>query len=110
MRCKDYKVPTVILKGIGGKTEPLTKVGILKHVLPNKRTVKWFCYVFDTPVGHSHKLLLLGMSAIKLAKIDINFHIDESFEKRSAPLKFKDKSSRIEETKAYCRAKTYYYK
>ncbi len=44
--CKDYKVPTVILKGIGGKTEPLTKVGILKHVLPNKRTVKWLCYVF----------------------------------------------------------------
>ena len=74
--CKDYKVPTVVLKGIGGKTEPLTKVGILKHVLPNKRTVKWLCYVIDTPVGHSHKLLLLGMSAIKLSKIDINFHID----------------------------------
>ena len=48
------------------------------------------------------------MSAIKLSKIDINFHIDESLEKRSAPLKFKDKPSRIDET--YCRAETYYYK
>ncbi len=38
--CKDYNVPTVILKGIGGKTKSLTKVGILKHVLPNKSTVK----------------------------------------------------------------------
>ena len=48
------------------------------------------------------------MSAIKLSKIDINFHIDESFENRSAPLKFKDKPSRGDET--YCRAETYYYK
>ena len=45
-------------KGIGGKTEPLTKAGILKHVLPNGRIVRWLCYVFDTPVGHSKQLLL----------------------------------------------------
>jgi hypothetical protein len=48
------------------------------------------------------------MSAIKLSGVDINFHIDESFEGRSAPLKFKDKPSRIEES--FCRAETYYYK
>ncbi len=103
--CKEYNVPTVILKGIGEKTEPLTKVGILKHVLPSKRTVKWLCYVFGTPVGHSQRLLLLSMSTIKLSGIDINFHADESFEGRGAPLKFKDKPSRIDE--AYCRAETY---
>ncbi len=106
--CKDYNVPTVILKGIGGKTEPLTKVGILKHVLPNRRTVKWLCYVFDTPVGHSQQLLLLSISAIKLSDIDINYHVDESFEGRSAPLRFKGKASRTDET--YCRAETYYCK
>jgi hypothetical protein len=44
--CKEYNVPTVTLKGIGGKSEPLTKAGILKHVLKNKRVVKWLCYVF----------------------------------------------------------------
>ncbi len=38
--CKEYNVTTVILKGIGKKTEPLTKVDILKHVLPNKHIVK----------------------------------------------------------------------
>jgi hypothetical protein len=107
--CKEYNVPTVILKGIGGKTEPLTKVGILRHVLPSKRTVnKWLCYVFDTPVGHSQRLLLLSMSAIKLSGIDINFHVDESFEGRSAPLKFKDKPSSFD--RVYSRAETYYYK
>jgi hypothetical protein len=48
------------------------------------------------------------MSAIKLSGIDINFHVDESFEGKSAPLKFKDKPSLNNE--AFCRAETYYYK
>jgi hypothetical protein len=74
--CKEYRIPSVSLKGIGGKTEPLTKAGILKHVLPNGRIVRWLCYVFDIPVGHSKQLLLLSMSAIKLSNIDLNFHID----------------------------------
>ncbi len=42
-------------------------------------------------------MLLLSMSAIKLSGIDIdinNFHVDESFEGRSASLKFKDKPSK----------------
>ncbi len=59
--CKEYKIPSV-LKGIGGKTEPLTRAGILKHVLPNGRIVRWLCYVFDTSVGHSKQLLLLSIS------------------------------------------------
>ena len=106
--CKEYRVPTVTLKGIGGKTEPLTRAGILKHVLPNGRMVKWLCYVFDTPVGRSEKLLLLSMSAIKLSGIDVNYHIDQSFEGRCAPLKFKDKLRPTGET--HSRAETYYYK
>jgi hypothetical protein len=52
--CKEYRIPSVSLKGIGGKTEPLTKAGILKHVLPNGKIVRWLCYVFDIPVGHSN--------------------------------------------------------
>ncbi len=66
------------------------------------------CYVFDTPVGRSEKLLLLSMSAIKLSGIDVNYHIDQSFEGRCAPLKFKDKLRPTGET--HSRAETYYYK
>jgi hypothetical protein len=106
--CKEYRVPTVTLKGIGGTTEPLTRAGILKHVLPNGRMVKWLCYVFDTPVGRSEKLLLLSMSAIKLSGIDVNYHIDQSFEGRCAPLRFRDKFKSTGET--HSRAETYYYK
>jgi hypothetical protein len=95
--CKGCNVPTVTLKGIGCKSEPLTKAGILKHVLENNHVVKWLCYVFHTPVGHSKKLLLLGMSAIKLSAIDINYHIDESFEGRPSALQFKQgfKNSKV---------------
>ena len=106
--CKEYRIPSVTLKGIGGKTEPLTKAGILKHVLPGGRMVKWLCYVFDTPVGRSEKLLLLSMSAIKLSGIDVNYHIDESFEGRCAPLKFKVELKPTGHT--HSRAETYYYK
>ncbi len=105
--CKEYRViPTVTstLKGIGGKTEP----GILKHVLPSGRMVKWLCYAFDTPVGRSEKLLLLSMSAIKLSGIDVNYHIGQSFEGRCVSLRFKDKFKPTGET--HRRAETYYYK
>jgi hypothetical protein len=98
----------VTLKGIGGKIEPLTEAGILKHVLPIRRMFKWLCYVFDTPVGHFKQLLLLGMSAIKLSGIDINHHIDESFEGICSHLKFKEELKSTGET--HSRAETYYYK
>ena len=70
--------------------------------------VKWLCYVFDTPVGRSEKLLLLSMSAIKLSGVDVNYHIDESFEGRCAPLKFKVELKPTGHT--HSRAETYYYK
>ena len=49
----------------------------------------------------------VGYQAV-LSGIDINFHVDESFEGRSAPLKFKSNPAHVKE--AYCRAETYYYK
>jgi hypothetical protein len=70
--------------------------------------VKWLCYVFDTPVGRSEKLVLLSMSAIKLSGIDVNYHIDESFEGRCVPLKFKVELKPTGYT--HSRAETYYYK
>jgi hypothetical protein len=56
----------------------------------------------------SKQLLLLGMSAIKLSGIDINHHIDESFEGKCSPLKFKEELKSTGKT--HSRAETYYYK
>ncbi len=35
--CKEYKLPMVTLKGIGGKTQPLQKAGVLKVIKPDNR-------------------------------------------------------------------------
>jgi hypothetical protein len=69
------------------------------------------CVTFSTPqlvAGRSEKLLLLSMSAIKLSGIDVNYHIDQSFEGRCVPLRFKGKLKPTGET--HSRAETYYYK
>ena len=59
--CKDYKLPTVTLKGIGGKTQPLQEAGVLKVVKPDNRILRLLCYVFDQAVGNTERLLLIGM-------------------------------------------------
>ena len=86
--CKEYKLPAVTLKGIGGKTQPLQKAGILKGIIPHNRIIKLLCYAFDEAVGNLEQLLLLSMYAIKKAKIDVQFHIDHSCEGRCMPLHF----------------------
>ena len=86
--CKEYKLPIVTLKGIGGKTQPLQKAGVLKVVKPNKRILKLLCYVFDEAVGNTERLLLISMSAINKAKFDIQYHIEHSCAGKCMPLRF----------------------
>ncbi len=59
--CKDYKLPSVSLKGIGGKTQPLQKAGILKVIKPHNQIIRFLCYVFDEMVGKTEQLLLISM-------------------------------------------------
>jgi hypothetical protein len=86
--CKDYKLPSVSLKGIGGKTQPLQKAGILKVIKPHNQIIRFLCYVFDEMVGNTEQLLLISMQAIKKAKINVQYHIDHSYEGRCVPLRF----------------------
>jgi hypothetical protein len=44
--------------------------------------------VFDEVVGNTDNLLLVRMRAIKMAKIDIQHHINRSCEGECVPLKF----------------------
>ncbi len=59
----------VTLKGIGGKTQPLQKAGLLKVIKPDNRILKVLCYVFDEAVGNTELLLLISMSAINKQKL-----------------------------------------
>ena len=49
--CSQYNIPIVTLNGIGGSTLPITKAGVLTHVTPQRKLIKFLCYVFDTPIG-----------------------------------------------------------
>jgi hypothetical protein len=86
--CKLYKIPVVTLNGIGGKTHPITEAGVLTHVTPQKKCVKFLCYVFDTPVGNAKEILLLGLSTIVDANIDIRYHMNFSVQGISKMIKF----------------------
>ena len=73
--CEQYNIPIVSLNGIGGKTRPLTSAGILSHVKTGGKIVKFLCYVFDTPVGNTAEILLLGLKTIVDSNIDIRHHM-----------------------------------
>ena len=54
--CKEYGIPIVSLNGIGGKTLPITKAGILSHVKRGGKLIKFLCYAFNTPVGNTKEI------------------------------------------------------
>ena len=85
-----YNIPVVTLNGIGGKTHPITEAGVLTHVTPQKKCVKFLCYVFDTPVGNAQEILLLGLSTIVDANIDIRYHMNFSVQGISKMIRFLD--------------------
>jgi hypothetical protein len=52
--------------------------------------VKFLCYVFDTPVGNAQEILLLGLSTIVDANIDIRYHMNFSVQGISKMIRFLD--------------------
>jgi hypothetical protein len=63
---------------------------VLTHVTPQKKCVKFLCYVFDTPVGNAQEILLLGLSTIVDANIDIRYHMSFSAQGISKMIRFLD--------------------
>ncbi len=93
--CKQYNIPIVSLNGIGGRTHPLTSAGILSHVKPGGKIIKFLCYVFDSPVGNTSEILLLGLRTIVDAEIDIRYHMKLSVEGISKMVRFIEHESAI---------------
>jgi hypothetical protein len=86
--CSQYKIPIVTLNGIGGRTLPITKAGILIHVIPQKKLIKFLCYVFDTPIGKVQEMILLGLKTIVEANIDIRHHMKLSVQGLTKMIRF----------------------
>ncbi len=48
-----YKLPNIRLRGIGGKTNMLQKIGVLKIKRSGNESCELLCYVFDEAVGQT---------------------------------------------------------
>ena len=46
------------------------------------------CYVFDTPLGDTNKIILLGLHTMMKANINILKHMKDSLEDKCTPLAF----------------------
>jgi hypothetical protein len=68
---QSYDLPNIRLRGIGEKTNMLKKIGILKIKRPDNENCELLCYVFNEVVGQTEEMLLISLSAIIDAKINI---------------------------------------
>ena len=83
-----YNLPSIRLRGIGGKTNLLSKVGILRIKQPQNRHCDLLCYVFNDVIGQTEEMLLISMSAIIQAKINILHHMGKSNKDECDDLQF----------------------
>jgi hypothetical protein len=56
----------------------LKEIGILKIKRPDNENCELMCYVFNEVVGQTEEMLLISLSAIIDAKINILYHMKES--------------------------------
>ena len=56
-----YSLPAVRLRGIGGKTNLLNKVGILRIKQTQNNHCDLLCYVFDEAIGQTEEMLLISI-------------------------------------------------
>jgi hypothetical protein len=74
---RNYKLPPIRLRGIGGKTQMLKKVGILRIKQSAEDYCDLMCYVFNETIGQTTEMLLISMSAVMQAKINILYHMSK---------------------------------
>ncbi len=85
---QSYELPNIRLRVIGGKTNMLKEVGILKIKRPDNENCELLCYVFNEVVGQTEEMLLISLSAIVDVKINILYHMKESNRNTCRDLQF----------------------
>ena len=85
---KSYGLNNIRLLGIGGKTNYLTKVGMLPVVKGDDGVCFLLCYTFDAPLGDTEKVVLLGLHTMMKANINILQHMKDSIEGNCSQLSF----------------------
>ena len=72
---KAYGLRNIRLLGIGGKTNYLTKVGVLQVKTGDTGVCYMLCYSFNAPLGDIEKIILLGLHTVVKANINILQHM-----------------------------------
>ena len=75
----------------------LKKVGVLKIKRPGNVSCELLCYVFDEAIGRTEEMLLISLSAIIDAKINILYHMKESNKHECKDLRFWPNDKTFEE-------------
>ena len=92
-----YKLPPIRLRGIRGETNLLNKIGILRIKQPHDNHCDLLCYVFNEAIGQTEEMLLISMSAIMEAKINILHHMGKSNIEECDNLKYWPNNKSFEE-------------
>ncbi len=87
-KAKDYGLQNIRLLGIGGKTNFLTEVGVLPVHKPDGDICFMLCYAFNSPLGDTNKVILLGLHTMMKANINIPQHMKDSLEGNCSALTF----------------------
>jgi len=75
----------------------LQKVGVLKIKRQGNESCDLLCYVFDQAIGQTEEMLLISLSAIIDAKINILYHMKESNRRACKDLRFWPNDKTFEE-------------
>jgi hypothetical protein len=94
---RHYKLPPIRLRGIGGKTQMLKKVGILRIKQSAEDYCDLMCYVSNETIGQTTEMLLISMSAVMQAKINILHHMSKSNKDECSELQFWPYKKKFEE-------------
>jgi hypothetical protein len=92
-----YNLPPIRLRGIGGRTNLLDKIGTLRIRQPHDNHCDLLCYVFNEAIGQTEEMLLISMSAIIQAKINILHHMGKSHQEECDDLQFWPNNKSFEE-------------
>jgi hypothetical protein len=83
-----YGLQSIRLLGIGEKTNYLKEVGVFPVKKDDEGVCFMLCYVFNTPLGDTNKIILLGLYTRMKANINILKHMKDSLEGKCTPLSF----------------------
>ena len=86
--CRLQGLAPVRLNGIGGRTNIISKVGMLNIIRSDGEITKIKCYAFDVQIGDTTHLCLLSNWAIDHFRIDLVYHTHTSLRHGPQRLRF----------------------